>query len=257
VFDFLVLQVCKTFFFLFFCFFCKKAHYSHKKNEEMKIEKKNDEKFNFIGSHIYLWNKVVCFVLFCLSHKDLLKRCASFHTLGTFRKLSMSKGAPTWFETVWSYNVQAIDHGTIFSVKTKKKIWSWKLYWNLRAFLALLESPQQVRFNKIYFTIFRAKVWKILIFECILLPEFQINYKKLGLEGKISWAFNVLTFRNFQFWKFEKLKKNVFTLGPMEQGTLVLTIMVSLKFNDANCMKGIIPIEAFPTFCADIRALWA
>jgi hypothetical protein len=33
-----------------------------------------------------------------------------------------SKGAPTWFKTVWSYNVEAIDHGTIFSMKTKKKI---------------------------------------------------------------------------------------------------------------------------------------
>jgi hypothetical protein len=27
-----------------------------------------------------------------------------------------------------------------------------------------LESPWQVRFNRVYFTILRAKVWKILIF---------------------------------------------------------------------------------------------
>jgi hypothetical protein len=52
--------------------------------------------------------------------------------------------------------------------------------------------------------------------------------------------------------------KIMFTLGPMEQATLVLMIMVSLKFNDANCMKGIIiTIEAFPTFCANISSLWA
>jgi hypothetical protein len=32
--------------------------------------------------------------------------------------------------------------------------------------LVLLESPWQVRFNRVfYFTIFRAKEWKILIFE--------------------------------------------------------------------------------------------
>jgi len=36
---------------------------------------------------------------------------------------------------------------------------------NLGVFLVLLESPQQVRFNRVYFTIFRAKVWKILIFK--------------------------------------------------------------------------------------------
>jgi hypothetical protein len=51
--------------------------------------------------------------------------------------------------------------------------------------------------------------------------------------------------------------KNMFMLAPIEQATLVLKITVSLKFNDANCMKGIITIEAFPTFCANIRALWA
>jgi hypothetical protein len=36
-------------------------------------------------------------------------------------------------------------------------------------FLLLLESPQQVRFNRVYFTTFRDKVWKILIFDWILL----------------------------------------------------------------------------------------
>jgi hypothetical protein len=35
-------------------------------------------------------------------------------------------------------------------------------------------------------TIVRAKVCKILMFEWILLLEVQKNYKKLGLEGKIS-----------------------------------------------------------------------
>jgi hypothetical protein len=45
---------------------------------------------------------------------------------------------------------------------------------------------EQVRFNRVYFTIFRAKVWKILIFEWILLLEIAKKIcKKLGLkEGK-------------------------------------------------------------------------
>jgi len=71
------------------------------------------------------------------------------------------------------------------------------------AFLVDLESRQQVRFNRVYFTIFRTKVWKILLFEWILLLRIQTNCKKLGLEGKISWALNV------------------FTHGPIAQATLV------------------------------------
>jgi hypothetical protein len=80
----------------------------------------------------------------------------------------VSRGALTWFETVWSYGVKVIDYWTIFSMKTKQN-WNWKLYWNLGEFLLLLESPQQVRFNRVYFTTFRDKVWKILIFDWILL----------------------------------------------------------------------------------------
>jgi hypothetical protein len=30
--------------------------------------------------------------------------------LDMFGKLSMSRGASIWFETVWSYNVEAIDY---------------------------------------------------------------------------------------------------------------------------------------------------
>jgi hypothetical protein len=43
----------------------------------------------------------------------------SCHTLGIFGMLLMSRGAPTWFETVWRYRVEAIDYRTIFSMNTK------------------------------------------------------------------------------------------------------------------------------------------
>jgi hypothetical protein len=59
--------------------------------------------------------KVVCFVLFCLSSWDLPNHGASWCMLGIFRKILMSRGAPTWFETVWSYSVETIDYWTIFS----------------------------------------------------------------------------------------------------------------------------------------------
>jgi hypothetical protein len=51
-------------------------------------------------------------------------------------------------------------------------------------FLMLLEGPHQVKFNQVYFTIFRAKVWKILIFEWILLLEVYINCKNWAWKGK-------------------------------------------------------------------------
>ncbi len=66
--------------------------------------------------HICLWSKVVCFVLFVMlrSHKPQHFMPCSW----LFGKLSMSRGALTWFETVWSYGVEAIDYWIIFSMKT-------------------------------------------------------------------------------------------------------------------------------------------
>jgi len=54
--------------------------------------------------------------------------------------------------------------------------------------VVLLESALEVRFNRVYFTIFRAGLWKILNFEWILLLEIQTNCKNLGLGGKINRA---------------------------------------------------------------------
>jgi len=79
----------------------------------------------------------------------------------------MNRGvALTWFEIVWNYCVEAIDYWNIFSMKIKLNK-NQKFYWSFGAFLVLLESPQQVKFNKVYFSIFGVKVWKILIFEWI------------------------------------------------------------------------------------------
>jgi hypothetical protein len=71
--------------------------------------------------------------------------------------------------------------------------------------LVLLESPQQVRFYEVYFTIFKAKVWKILIFEWILLLKIQTNCK-LSLEGKFNRAFNVFTLPNLETFNSKNMK---------------------------------------------------
>jgi hypothetical protein len=54
------------------------------------------------------------------------------------------------------------------------------------AFLVLLESPWQVRFIRVYFTMFRANVWKILNFLVDFVAENSNKLQKLGLEGKFS-----------------------------------------------------------------------
>ncbi len=88
----------------------------------------------------------------------------------------------------------------------------------LGAFLVLLESPWQVRFNRVYFTILRAKVWKILVFEWI---ENWVLIEKSDEASMCShcWIFK---FSILKMWKL----KNVFTLGPMTQATLVYNYML-------------------------------
>jgi hypothetical protein len=55
----------------------------------------------------------------------------------------------------------------VLSMKTNYNR-NWNLHCNLRVFLWLLESPRWVRFSRVYFTVFRAKVWKIF--------EFWVNF---------------------------------------------------------------------------------
>jgi hypothetical protein len=84
------------------------------------------------------------------------------------------------------------------------------LYCNLGVFLVLFESPWRFRFNKVYFTIFRAKLQKILIFEWILLLEIQTNCK--------NWV-----------WKDKSVGAlNVFTLEPTTQTTLNSVINIKI-----------------------------
>jgi hypothetical protein len=54
-----------------------------------------------------------------------------------------------------------------------------------------LESPQCVRLNRVYFTIFRAKVWKILIFEWILFTLGAMAQATLEIENNREKYFYV------------------------------------------------------------------
>ncbi len=129
--------------------------------------------------------------MFCLSHWDFLNHGGSCYALDNFGKLLMSSGALTWLETVWRYGVEAIDYWTIFSMIIKSNQ-NWKLYWNLEVFLVLLESPWQVRFNRVCFTISRAKVWNISKFWArFCCQKFKQIAKNWVFKGKMSWAVDV------------------------------------------------------------------
>jgi hypothetical protein len=47
---------------------------------------------------------------FSLSPQDLPNDVDSSLAFGIFGKLLMNSRALTWFETIWSYGVEAIDH---------------------------------------------------------------------------------------------------------------------------------------------------
>jgi hypothetical protein len=121
------------------------------------------------------------------------------------RKLSMSKGALTWFETLWSYNVEAIDYWIIFSMKTKSnRNWKTVLEFSGRSWCCWKAPWRWVRFNRVYFIIFKAKVWKILIFEWILLLKIQTNCK--------NWVWKEKSVESSMCSHLGRF--NVFTLGP-------------------------------------------
>jgi len=80
-----------------------------------------------------------------------------------------------WCGSYWLLNLFFHEN------KIKSKL---KTVLQVGATLVLLESPQQVRIYRFYFTIFRAIVWRILIFEWILLIEIQTNCK----NWVHSWA---------------------------------------------------------------------
>jgi hypothetical protein len=61
-------------------------------------------------------------------------------------------------------------------MKFEKKL-KLKLILEFWGVLGDIKKPWKLRFNRVYFTIFRGKGWNTLIFELILLLENQTNCK--------------------------------------------------------------------------------
>ncbi len=93
-------------------------------------------------------------------------------------------------------------NGKLNKIETENCIGIWECFsW------CCWKALWQFKFNRVYFTIFRAKVWKILSFEWMdFVVGNSIKLQKLGLEGKISWALNVFTLPNYQILNSENVK---------------------------------------------------
>jgi hypothetical protein len=107
--------------------------------------------------YIYLWRKVVCFVVW-----DPRNRDASDRVLGVFGKLSTRRGALAWFHDSWTCGVKVLEYWMIFSLKIKLNR-SWKFWRNWNVALVLLERSCWAWCNGIYLIRFGFRMWEILI----------------------------------------------------------------------------------------------
>jgi hypothetical protein len=94
--------------------------------------------------HIYLWRKVVCFVL---QLWDPPNWDASDHVLCVVGKLSTRRGARVWFHDDWTCGGKVFEYWMKFSLKIKLNQ-TWKFRRNVP--LVLLERSRRAEFNGIY-----------------------------------------------------------------------------------------------------------
>jgi hypothetical protein len=133
--------------------------------------------------YIYIWRKVVCYVLFYLYQWNPRNRDASDIVLHLFGKLLRRRGASTWFHGVWTCNEKVLEYWMIYSLKIKLNCsWKFRRDWNVP--LVLFERSWWVGSNGIYLVRFGFRLWEILIFKWFLLLNFQINSTKLGSGRK-------------------------------------------------------------------------
>ncbi len=133
---------------------------------------------------VYLWRKVVCFVL--LSLWDLPNWGISNCILHVFGQLSTRRGALSWFHDVWTCGAEVLEYWMIYSLKIKLNH-KWKFQKNWDVPLVLLERSWWAGFNGISFVRFGLRMPEILNFKWFLLLKIQINHTKKVLEGKIRW----------------------------------------------------------------------
>jgi hypothetical protein len=135
---------------------------------------------------IYIWRKVVCFVLLC-SYEIHWNGMLQIMILVSLES-SQWGGAWAWFHDVWTCSAKVLEYWMIFSLKIKWNC-SWKFQRNWNVPLVLLERSCWAGFNGISLVRFGLKMQEILIFKWFLLLKVQINSQKPGFGRKNrSWT---------------------------------------------------------------------
>jgi hypothetical protein len=124
-----------------------------------------------VVNNIYLWRKVVCFVLFVVMRST---------ELGCFRSCSwclwkaLHKEHGLGFHGVWTCGANVLEYWMISSLKIQLNC-SWKFRRNWNVPLVLLERHWRAGFNGIYLVRFGFRMWEILILKWFQPLKIQIN----------------------------------------------------------------------------------
>ncbi len=86
---------------------------------------------------VYLWKKVVCFILFCRYeiHQTRMLQIMFLMSLESSQRVEVHG---LWFHDVWTSNAKVFEYWMIFSIKIKLNC-SWKFWKNWNVPLVLLE----------------------------------------------------------------------------------------------------------------------
>jgi hypothetical protein len=130
---------------------------------------------------IYLWSKLLCFVCHAKIFQTTMLHAMLLVSFGSSQWVGVRQlGLKLFGVTMWKLLIiEPFFQWKLNKIKTEYYIRIWKRSW------CHLESPWWITCNRVYFIIFRAKVWKILIFEWILLLDIQINCKNWVWKEKL------------------------------------------------------------------------
>jgi len=136
----------------------------------------------FTCTPIYLWRKVIFFVLFCNYeiHQTGMLQIMFLVSLESLNKEGCMGLIP------WCLDLRSKRSWILNDFFTENN-GSWKFQKNWNVPLVLLEISWWAQFNGIYLVRFGFRMWEILIFKWFLPLKIQINPKNQVLEGKISW----------------------------------------------------------------------
>ncbi len=133
---------------------------------------------------VYLWRKVVCFVLFCfVGMRSTEPGMLQIVFLVSLESSRWERVHGLWFHDFWTSDAKVLEYWMFSSLKIKLNC-SWKFSRNWNVPLVFLKRSCGGGFNGIYLVRFGFKIWETLIWESFLPVKLQINSKKPGFGRK-------------------------------------------------------------------------